>query len=452
MVARRGKFESNIIHTIRGLVKGYDRGSIIKEYLQNSGDSGATDLTITFDKRVHQRLEGTVFEPVMGPSLLITNNSSFSPHDFDSIISPLSMGKAKDHNSVGQFGQGFSCSFSVSDHPSFISSGQARWIDVHEVGIGKEIGANLGEWDIPDPEIEDWLETFKLPKQDIDDGTTTFRLPLRDTFFATESQISSDVFTFEDFTEWIKEWRCNASNLLFIKNISNLSLQEVTETGDVICHVKIETINSEQVRDVHNRIDVNHNGCDTKEILHNCILDNKELLAHFYKHQLLISSLDIITGEITEEVEVWGVVNGLFNGRNNSLIKQALKIREAGAQSQTLLPSAGAAILLKSDNDVLRAAPRKIFTFLPLTALSSYPVHLHGWFNVDTKRTDIERNTRAGNTQQTLMEWNRLLMRDAVSVAWAKLINCVKNELSLNTYFSLWPVRDENDSFNNYIL
>jgi hypothetical protein len=444
--------EIDPIHNIKGLIKGYDRGSIIKEYIQNAADAGANELVITFDRRCHDNLKGTIFEGVMGPSLLIRNNSVFSAHDFESIKNTYSMGKAENAGATGQFGQGFNCSFSVSDDPSFISSGEAWWFDVHKAGIGKRHGKTIGRWkSIADQEIQQWLKSFRIPEYDINNGTT-FRLPLRSESTARNSKISNDIFLFADFYKWVKEWRNNAQNLLFIRNIRKLILQEITENGELIRHLEIETINSEEIDSINAEIQAGFEGKKPKEICENWLRTNTQLKHHYYKHQFLTSYLDSQSGQLVENVEIWAVVNGLFNGPNNSLIKQALRIIDSGAQAQKVLPWAGVATLIDSDDDKLKKSPRKLFTFLPLSSNSDYSVHIHGWFDVDSKRTDIERTSKEGTALEALLTWNKLLMRDAVGVAWANLLNKVKQELTLSDYFSLWPTKESNDSFNKSIL
>lgn len=63
-----------LVPRIRDLIGGYSTSSILKEYLQNADDSGATELAITFDKRIHQQLSDSPFSVAKGPALLIENN------------------------------------------------------------------------------------------------------------------------------------------------------------------------------------------------------------------------------------------------------------------------------------------------------------------------------------------------------------------------------------------
>jgi len=60
------RYEEDLVTRIRDLIDGYPKNSILKEYLQNADDSGATELLVTFDKRNHSELIGTEFEIAHG--------------------------------------------------------------------------------------------------------------------------------------------------------------------------------------------------------------------------------------------------------------------------------------------------------------------------------------------------------------------------------------------------
>ena len=119
-------YEEDLVPRIRDLIDGYSKDSILKEYLQNADDSGATELVVTYDRRNHSSLIDTKFEIAKETSLLLFNNESFNEKDFNAIVKISAQGKISDAAATGRFGQGFSSSFSISDHPSFVSSGKAE--------------------------------------------------------------------------------------------------------------------------------------------------------------------------------------------------------------------------------------------------------------------------------------------------------------------------------------
>ena len=63
-------YEEDLIPRIRDLIDGYDKDSILKEYLQNADDSGATELIVTFDKQRYPKLNSTNFEVANRNALL----------------------------------------------------------------------------------------------------------------------------------------------------------------------------------------------------------------------------------------------------------------------------------------------------------------------------------------------------------------------------------------------
>ena len=110
MPAKRGNVTNNLINTIRRLIKGYSSKTILKEYLQNADDAGATELIVTYDKQRYQPLIDTEYKISCGPALLLSNNAKFETKDFDSIVDIGAQNKVKDSNSTGRFGLGFNSS------------------------------------------------------------------------------------------------------------------------------------------------------------------------------------------------------------------------------------------------------------------------------------------------------------------------------------------------------
>ena len=79
-------YHQNLIHMIQGLIDNYTSASLLKEYLQNADDAGATELIVTYDKQSYPELIGTPYEAAAGPALLMCNNTLFKEKDFLSII------------------------------------------------------------------------------------------------------------------------------------------------------------------------------------------------------------------------------------------------------------------------------------------------------------------------------------------------------------------------------
>ena len=442
MASREIEYKENLVPRIRDLIDGYSKNSILKEYLQNADDSGSTELIVTYDKRIHKSLDNTDYEPAKRASLLLYNDSIFKEKDFESIVEISAQGKTGDANSTGRFGQGFSSSFSISDHPSFVSNGRAYWFDVLKKSVSKNKSRSIQVWEEEDfDEIEEWLNTFSASNQVRNEFKgTLFRLPLRDENTATESEISHEIFTHDDFLEWCDDWKDNADSLLFLRHIHKLLLQEIDADGNLIIHLEIITENSEEINNNNNciksELDEELNGTPL-DICNKWKLHGDDLPLFKYYHKFNISYLDRKENTYKTTQEIWAVVNGLFRGENDSLIDQAIKVLNISPNPRKVLPWAGVALALDENNKPSKQRNNKFYTFLPLDIKSSHPVHIHGWFDLNSKRTEITKSG-AGEDKEILIQWNQCLMKDAVGLAWALLIDFIKDENNLGVYYGLW--------------
>jgi hypothetical protein len=442
------KYEEDLVARIRDLIDGYPKNSILKEYLQNADDSGATELVVTFDKRNHSDLVGTKFEIASGASLLLYNNATFIEKDFDSIVKISAQGKVGDANSTGRFGQGFSSSFSISDQPSFVSGGRAYWFDVLKNSVSKDKPESIQRWSVEREkgEISHWLDTFSI--NDEEPGTV-FRLPLRNDETANQSEISHEIFKYEDFLSWCDEWQYNSSGLLFLRHVQKLVLQEITEDNAKIIHMEICTKNSEEIQKYNNKIQDEF----SSNLLSICRgwKESRETLPFFaYKHHFSIMSFDRNENKNHNVEESWAVVNGLFRGEEDCLIDQAIEVLNISPNHRKVLPWAGVAISLDEKGAVKKQQKYNYHTFLPLPIKSNHRVHIHGWFDLNPKRTEITFSG-SGDDKDKLIEWNRLLFRDGVGISWAYLIEFIRKNCDPQKYYSLWP-KSHDDEFDEYIL
>ena len=441
-------YEEDLVPRIRDLIDGYSKDSILKEYLQNADDSGATELVVTYDRRKHSSLIDTKFDAAKETSLLLFNNAIFKENDFKAIVKISAQGKISDAGSIGRYGQGFSSSFSISDHPSFVSSGKAYWFDVLRNAVSTDKDKSIQGWDIEDDkaEISDWLKTFNIKDNQLG---TTFRLPLRHAETASQSNISHEIFKYEDFLKWCEEWKNNTSGLLFLRNVTRLVLQEIDKGGVEIIHLELCTKNSSEIHEYNKKLQEGFSA----GLLNICEAwkENDETLPLFkYKHNFLIKYFDRDKNLYLDYEESWAIVNGLFRGEKNNLIDQAIKVLNISPNPRKVLPWAGVAISLDKNGYVNTNIKSNYYTFLPLPIKSKHPVHVHGWFDLNPKRTEITYDG-SGEDKSILIEWNRLLFKEAVGKAWAVLIDFIKDNCESQKYYSLWP-RNHDDAFDEYIL
>jgi len=411
MPPKTSKYKEDLIPRIRDLIDGYSSSSILKEYLQNADDSGATKLVVTFDKQNYPNLIDTEYELAMGTSLLLYNNSIFKEKDFDSIVQISAQGKSSDATSTGRFGQGFSSSFSISDHPSFLSNNRVYWFDVLKTAVSKDTVDDILHWEDNDfDEITDWLNTFKIAGFDGSKpyNGTIFRLPLRND--NNNSKISNEVFSFNDFLKWVEEWKNKVENLLFLRNIHTIILQEIDENGNKKIHLEIKTKNSEKIQEINNSIQQEFGNDGLIDICNRWKNKNDDLPIFKYHHHFSISYWNREEDIQEYRDETWAVVNGLFRGENNCLIDKAIDVLNITPNPRKVLPWAGVALCLDKNKKPIKK-DSQWYTFLPLPIKSSHPVELHGWFDLNPKRTEITYDG-TGDDKETLISWNQQLFED----------------------------------------
>lgn len=147
MTPKIGNIKINHLHHLKGLIKEYSSETILKEYLQNADDAGATELVVTYDKQTHIELIGTDYEDIACPSLLLSNNAKFNDKDFDSILELYAENKIENSQSTGRFGLGFRSSYSITDYPSILSSNTVIWLDDLQETICKNSTGTYARWE-----------------------------------------------------------------------------------------------------------------------------------------------------------------------------------------------------------------------------------------------------------------------------------------------------------------
>jgi hypothetical protein len=290
---------------------------------------------------------------------------------------------------------------------------------------------------------------FLLPGEEDTIGRTVFRLPLRTIETAKFSKISQQIFDIDNFYVWCDEWRDYPDNLLFLRNVHTLVLRVVNKDGTVKELLKIETKNIKTVLSSKNKIkDAIPLNQSPKEVCENWLSNNQELPIEQYEHELFCQYYDRNTLNTVSHSSKWAVVNGLFRGENDVLIKQALEVLSITPNCRKVLPWAGVAIQLELSVSHINEKGR-FFTFLPLDIETQSKVHIHGWLELDDKRTTIV--LKAGNEDQKLLvDWNLMLLEHAVGKAWAEVLLKYKNILKTENYYKFWPSYNLNSDLMFY--
>src|SRR5262245_34181519 len=99
---------------LRDLVRRYPKTiGIFNEYLQNADDAEASTVEFILDHRIYPsaKLPAPQMGALMGPALLVANNSVFDEDDFTSIQEIGDSGKTMAFAKTGRFGFGFNASY-----------------------------------------------------------------------------------------------------------------------------------------------------------------------------------------------------------------------------------------------------------------------------------------------------------------------------------------------------
>ena len=293
---RELKFDQTerITSRLRDLVRNYPKGlGLIKEFLQNADDAGASKLQVIYDRRFHTGpIEPPEMDIALGPSLLFVNDSMFTEEDFERIQNIGHGGKVSDATGTGRFGQGFNTSYSISDHPSLLTGGRIAWFDPHHI-LGFQ--GNAAAWELSEVEGHwpAWAKTFLPAGLELGRGSypgTIFRLPLRTTEHAEQSEIIPEAFENADFESIIHELQdIGPAILVFLRSVTSLEITEISENGNQKLRYKIETTNEQAVNEQKTKLRNVVNG-NPKDLLEKWLKMSETLLTVKYHHAFKVTS------------------------------------------------------------------------------------------------------------------------------------------------------------------
>ncbi len=431
---------------LRGLLRSYPRSiGIVKEILQNADDAGATRVWMVWDGREHptEHLPDSRMSRLQGPALLFANDQVFTETDFEAIRSIGESSKAALGPKTGRFGLGFNTVYNVTDYPSFISGRWAIAFDPHRDAVAAEDEPTGMRWQLEELREggEDWLRGFAaagLDDEVIDHRGTIFRLPARTVEQAQESEICDEPFSRADFEQVLQDLgNVGDELLLFARNILELKVQEIDESGELRDLLTLSTQNRDQV--IAQR--AIGNAAVEGDTAANIVIwraDVEELPQVCYRH------LIEMTSPKGREVRAWQVASGLFADSFNAVLRlneEMLALREKA------LPWVGAAVRLDLREDGSYAIARqqgKLFCTFPLPEQTGLlPCHVNGCFDLDPSRRQISIDPDLyAEADRVRVAWNRALLEFAAPQAAAMAIAALVPEVASNglgPFYDLWP-------------
>ncbi|XP_075577490.1 sacsin-like [Pelecanus crispus] len=415
---------------LRNILREYgEEGDLFTEMVQNAEDAGATVCSFLLDLRRCRKATSGLLDPGMaachGPALWAYNNALFTEDDLRNITRIGAATKEGQADRIGRFGLGFSSVYRVTDVPAVLSGETLLIFDPNGTHLGKRIpradcpGIRLDFSSRPRI-LRAFTEQFwpyngifgcRLPEPTPFPGSL-FRLPFRTEEEAVKSQICSEAFG----TERIQSLGTNflGSNrllLLFLRRVREMSLEMLPDMAtSAEATTPLAMLRRKEIRDLGAPGDPP--SWAAIEQLTACEETSKTT-----RHYLVLVCHG--DGELLE----------LFH-------------RNTQAGLHPLPPMAGVALPLALTADG-KWVPRlgdeegQVFCHLPMPIASGLPIHVHGAFSILSNRKGLWDTAERG-------EWNRVLLRNAVPIAWLRALDHLRTmheagELKSYEYHVFWP-------------
>lgn len=451
------------ISIIKQLIHGYPRGiGILKEFVQNADDAKASHIHFILDLR-HQsaeRLPDERMRPLMGPALLVVNDSEFSKDDLESIQAIAESSKKSTSSKIGRFGLGFNTCYNVTDFPSFVTRNGIFCLDPHQAACadGEDEGA---QWTLEEAWalFPDWPAVFQaggLEQNATRHKGAIFRLPLRDLTQASASQICKEAFLPEHFHQIVDQLReVGPEMLLFTQHLTTFTVSEILSDGSVAPRrlLSFQTRNLREVRAARKRFQEVLDAAEgAVSPSHSEPFRVGETPRVRYEHHFAVERAEVQTEQ------KWLVVQGGFGSPQSELLAAASELIAAGEKA---LPVAGVAIQLATEEGASPPQPVEgaVFCGLPVKQTLHLPIHINGYFELDSHRTgltdDVNVSSKIGQARQ---RWNELLLRSGVAVAYAEALHAATEYVDrtapaqIEAFYRLWPRSTATDSRLKQVL
>ena len=442
---------------IHNILKNYKDGfAVPKELIQNADDAGASEVKFLYDSRKNRESVTTLFDPGMeecqGPALWAYNNAKFTDEDFKNIIRLGSGSKEMKNDKVGRFGLGFNAVYNLTDVPSFVSGNDLVVFDPHTKYLGEclETKNNPGiRLKITKKKICNFKDQFqpyegifgfqpiKDTEKEYNYNGTLFRLPLRTRIQAANSEIS-DVYYREEEMESLIEKVIEGAHtmLLFTQHVKAVSFYVMHQKGQspsMLFELKKEAIKTP----LHPNLERN-------------ILEKTAALLKEEKREK-IHSMEVVKTVL----DFVGTLKTGFRRCSSDIPKEKHwllsslsgigRVYDEAIKKKNLVPVGGVAIeILKTGGKFTTLQTSgQMFCFLPLPVENGMPVHINGFFAVNSDRRQLEHAT-ADDKNSEGAKWNNLVLSEVVAEAYIKALCEVTSLCSESIiYHYLWPTYNE---------
>ncbi len=421
---------------LRGLIQTYPKNvGILKEFIQNADDAEASKVRIILDGRTHTGpLPAQEMAVLQGPSLLVFNDKPFKQTDFANIRRIGDSAKLGEETKTGRFGLGFNSCYNVTDYPCLLSRDRIILFDPHERFPRSKPGRSAVGYSLTShlwkkyPGLLSPFEAAGLKSGQLSFEGTIFRLPLRTE--AHQSEICQEPFTLEDCDRLFGQLsQMEEELLLFLKHVLKVRVDELLPGRGLRQRLLVETLNGETVEAHRSRI-------------RQAIGDAPREGPHPAAQVSYLHEVQVTQGK-AQQTTIWRVVGGLYSDPKGELRAAAQAMQKYG---QKAIPWAGAAARLergKGEGLEARAVSGKLYCALPLAkGDSGFPVHLNGFFDVDSARQGLTADTSLMGKDGARHRWNQALLQHAVAPAYTALLTELAKEVeapSVETLYRLFP-------------
>ena len=417
---------------------------VFKELIQNADDAEASVIKFLIDWRQHKTeyLLTPKMAPWQGPALYVYNDKTFSDQDFDNICELEGATKKRNPAKIGRFGVGFCSVYHLTDVPSFVSRSRLQLLDPLTKFLTDATSESSTGILFDFVEEQEALAAFYADQIAPYDGIfgckvlgalkefdgTLFRFPFR----SEANEISKRVFQREQIDQ-LKDVLINQGDslLVFLQHLRRIELYELCEGEDYTNPTLL--------------VSLERNMCRTVNLLEQF----KDAVEHGRKmvHYTTTQQFTLTKREVAAQPSstTWLVASAVGHNDSN-LWKQACS---AEGRERGDVPVAEVAVPIVDEGGVRLPKPLptgQVFCFLPLPiTISDQKCLINGYFDIDENRRNLARL----QNEQKKEAWNRLLIRDALVMAYIALLKHLNVRLPSNKdqctqflerYYELWPV------------
>lgn len=458
---------------LKSLIEEYADGiSVLKEMLQNADDAGATCLKILYDERTNEDAKKGLIDKGMaecqGPAIWVYNNAKFEEKDFQNIIKLGAGTKMADLTKIGKFGLGFCSVYNITDVPSILSGDSFVILDPRMIHLGKALKDNNPglRFRISDSKTRHRLRhqlrpyngifecDFQSERPVMSYEGTIFRFPLRTAKQADETnrQISPKQYTKDDVARLIYKFIEDAGNLmLFIQNVNKIEFFHLpTQASEPHLFYSItrcfQNDKSNILAQANPNLDVQRK--QPIQTMDNICISIKVHEDVEQLHQLFKQETITKKSSDTKWVIVWQIGTNAqtfpnTHTKNNVII---------GGIAVPVMHS------LKQCPEVKQSAmpfgfyPRgHVFCFLPLPQESYIPVHVNGYFAVESSRRRLV-SKYSDDLNSEGADWNIFLLKNVICDSYLCLLEKLADRCYRGNCYENWPHQGKDNMMNELVI